>query len=114
VDRTLVSVVAPVYNESAVVRELVDRLSAVADGLADRHDFEFVLTDDGSEDGSLEVLTELIQALASGALGWLIGGGLLIVLAAWSFLLGFAAELLVRGRLGAGDDRGNRVRRVYN
>ncbi|MBU0516601.1 MAG: glycosyltransferase family 2 protein [Proteobacteria bacterium] len=60
--RTLVTVVAPVYNEEALVHEFVQRLGATADGLAESYDFEFVLADDGSVDGTLEILTGLIEA----------------------------------------------------
>jgi glycosyltransferase involved in cell wall biosynthesis len=59
--RTLVSVVAPVFNEAGAIHEFVQRLRAVADGLAGSHDFEFVLVDDGSGDGTLDILAGLIQ-----------------------------------------------------
>lgn len=48
------SVVVPVYNESATVRELIRRVEAV--GLAD----EIVVVDDGSIDGTHELLAELV------------------------------------------------------
>jgi glycosyltransferase involved in cell wall biosynthesis len=51
--RPLVSVIAPVYNEEAVIEEFVARLAAVLDGLRDRYDAEIVLVDDGSRDSSL-------------------------------------------------------------
>lgn len=46
--------VVPVYNESATVRELIRRVEAV--GLAD----EIVVVDDGSIDGTHELLAELV------------------------------------------------------
>ena len=49
----LVSLVIPVYNEAATLKELVRRVVAV------EFDKELVLVDDGSTDGSREMLTEL-------------------------------------------------------
>lgn len=57
--RPLVSVVAPVYNEAAVLPELVERLGRVAATLEAEYRFEFVLVDDGSSDGSLQVARTL-------------------------------------------------------
>jgi len=51
--RALVSVIAPVYDEEAVIEEFVTRLFTVLDGLRDRYDAEIVLVDDGSHDASL-------------------------------------------------------------
>jgi dolichol-phosphate mannosyltransferase len=51
----LLSVVAPVYNEAEVIRDFHRR---VADTLADEP-FELVLVDDGSSDGTSEVLDAL-------------------------------------------------------
>jgi len=59
--RPLVSIVAPVYNEEAIIGEFVSRLQAVADGLRDRYDFEIILVDDGSADASLARLKELAR-----------------------------------------------------
>jgi glycosyltransferase involved in cell wall biosynthesis len=52
-----VSVVIPVFNEVKNLPELVDRVQAALTG----HDFELVLVDDGSSDGS----AKLIEGLAS-------------------------------------------------
>jgi glycosyltransferase involved in cell wall biosynthesis len=49
----LVSLVIPVYNEAATLKELVRRVVAV------ELDKELVFVDDGSTDGSREMLTEL-------------------------------------------------------
>lgn len=53
--RPLVSVVVPVFNEEAVLPELLRRLAAVFDG-ASGCDWEAVLVDDGSRDGSVALL----------------------------------------------------------
>jgi len=58
----LVSVVAPVFNESASLPAFVQRLAAVSRQLGDRYDWEFILVDDGSTDGSLEICRGLISA----------------------------------------------------
>jgi len=49
------SVVMPVYNERATVREVIGRVLAVP------IDIELLCIDDGSSDGSREILTELQQ-----------------------------------------------------
>jgi glycosyltransferase involved in cell wall biosynthesis len=52
-----ISVVVPLLNESRSLNELHDRLSPVLDKIATRHEIIFV--DDGSDDGSLEVLRQI-------------------------------------------------------
>src|SRR5689334_7771083 len=52
---TLLSVVAPVYNEEATVDQFYSRVCAALEGLR----FELVLIDDGSTDGSAEMLERL-------------------------------------------------------
>src|SRR5690348_13668347 len=60
-----VSLAIPVYNESKTLRELVRRVVEVP------FDKELVLVDDGSKDGS----RELLQSLAEGGLAsWLPAG----------------------------------------
>jgi len=54
----VVSVVAPVYNEAATLTEFVERLVRTTRGLEPRYQFEFVLVDDGSTDGSLTLASE--------------------------------------------------------
>src|SRR5258708_35906848 len=49
------SVVMPVYNERATLREVVSRVLAVP------LDIELICIDDGSRDGSREILAELGQ-----------------------------------------------------
>src|ERR1700716_1292715 len=47
----LVSIVAPMFNESATLGEFVTRLARATAALESRYAFEFVLVDDGSVDG---------------------------------------------------------------
>jgi dolichol-phosphate mannosyltransferase len=58
--RPTLSVVAPVFNEEAILHELYRRLSAVLDGAG--LDWELVLINDGSRDRSLEIMRELNAA----------------------------------------------------
>jgi polyisoprenyl-phosphate glycosyltransferase len=53
----LLSVVAPVYNEEALVEQFYARVTAALDGLA----FELVLVDDGSSDSTPIVLDSLSE-----------------------------------------------------
>src|SRR4051794_36382677 len=59
-DRELrtVSVVVPVFNEREVLGELHRRLEAALTGV----EFELVLVDDGSQDGTAEVLAALAES----------------------------------------------------
>ena len=54
----LLSVVAPVYNEVALIDAFYQRVCTALAGLP----FELVLVDDGSSDGSLEVLERLAES----------------------------------------------------
>jgi glycosyltransferase involved in cell wall biosynthesis len=54
-----VSIVAPSFNEAATLREFLARLASVTASLRD-HTFEFILVDDGSTDGTLELAKGLI------------------------------------------------------
>jgi polyisoprenyl-phosphate glycosyltransferase len=65
--RPTLSVVAPVYNEEAILHELYRRLSEVLDGAG--LDWELVLVNDGSRDRSPEIMRELHAALTN-ALRW--------------------------------------------
>lgn len=60
VTRPRLSIVAPVYNEGALIRDFIARLTAVTDGLADRFDIEIVLVDDGSRDNTLQIMKSLV------------------------------------------------------
>ncbi len=59
--KPLIGIVIPVYNEQAVLEELMQRLQAVAEGLKDRYQFEFIFVDDGSRDKSLEICRKLTK-----------------------------------------------------
>ncbi len=52
-----ISVVVPVYNSSATLRELVHALHGVLDSLAD--EYELILVNDGSKDSSARIMQEL-------------------------------------------------------
>lgn len=55
--RQLISIVAPVYNEESVLEALYERVSTVLDGAGEN--WEMVLVDDGSRDGSAQVIARL-------------------------------------------------------
>lgn len=55
----LLSVIVPVYNEAAVLPELVRRLRAMADSAPVRA-VEFLIVSDGSSDGSNEAIRRLV------------------------------------------------------
>src|SRR5437868_12512490 len=57
-----VSVVSPFYNEEKSLDELIQRLIAVTEGLADQYKFEFILVDDGSRDKSLTIARRLADS----------------------------------------------------
>jgi undecaprenyl-phosphate 4-deoxy-4-formamido-L-arabinose transferase len=54
------SVVIPVYNSEAILRPLTDRLAPVLREIAS--DYELILVNDGSRDGSWSVVSELCAA----------------------------------------------------
>ncbi len=54
----LLSVVAPIYNEEAVIEAFYGRVCAALEGLS----FELVLVDDGSRDGSTAILERLADS----------------------------------------------------
>lgn len=55
-----ISVVAPCYNEEPNVREFVRRVSGVLEGLGLQ--YEIILVDDGSRDGTYEAAVEIARA----------------------------------------------------
>jgi|HubBroStandDraft_3_1064219.scaffolds.fasta_scaffold14002_3 glycosyltransferase involved in cell wall biosynthesis len=59
-ERLKLSVVIPVYNERYLVRELVERVLAVS--VPEIEQLEVLVVDDGSRDGSREILRELAAA----------------------------------------------------
>lgn len=57
-DKKLISIVIPVYNEEPNIDNLIPRIAAVADSLLDTYEFEFVFTDNCSEDNTFGKLAE--------------------------------------------------------
>lgn len=57
-----VSVVMPVYNESATIREIVRRVLAMKDIIS-----ELIIVDDASTDGGDEIICEIVRKEAGGA-----------------------------------------------
>jgi polyisoprenyl-phosphate glycosyltransferase len=57
-DRPLISIVVPVFNERANLRRFYDEVTAVMHA-AGGYRWEFVFADDGSRDGSFEIVEEL-------------------------------------------------------
>jgi len=55
----MISIVIPIYNESEVLPELYRRLQGAADLW--QEPFEVILVDDGSTDGSLELMRDMAQ-----------------------------------------------------
>ena len=53
----LISVVVPMFNEQECLQAMFDRLSAVRKQVGE--DFEFIFVDDGSSDGTLQMLRDL-------------------------------------------------------
>ncbi|MDE5443678.1 glycosyltransferase [Bradyrhizobium sp. CSA207] len=56
-ERTQISIVVPVYNESGALANLISEIGAVCD--ARNYEFEIIVVDDGSTDGSAEVAAGL-------------------------------------------------------
>jgi polyisoprenyl-phosphate glycosyltransferase len=59
--RPLVSIVVPVYNEEATVDAFYKAVTRVAAGIQDAYEFEFVFTDNHSEDRTFPLLEELAK-----------------------------------------------------
>ena len=57
--RPTLSVVTPVFNESENLSQLYDRLRTTLE--ANSLDFEIIFVNDGSQDGSLEIMANLAQ-----------------------------------------------------
>lgn len=56
--RRLITISIPVYNEEGNIARLLERLNAFAASEAERFDFEFLFTDNASEDRTYELLAE--------------------------------------------------------
>ncbi len=59
---TTISIVVPAYNEEGCVDELAQRLKDVFEGLGPRYDFEAVIVENGSADGTYEKLLTIAAA----------------------------------------------------
>ncbi len=57
-----VSVIAPVYNEVENLPRLYEALTPVLQNIG--HDYEIMLIDDGSRDGSWEILNHLLHRIS--------------------------------------------------
>src|SRR5205807_2190497 len=62
INRNLVSIIAPVFNEEAVIAEFVNRLYAALTPLDEKYTFEIILVNDGSKDGSLAIMKQLAES----------------------------------------------------
>jgi dolichol-phosphate mannosyltransferase len=60
-----VSVVTPLFNERECVNLLVDSLARLEQSLSDRMEFEFLLVDDGSTDGTSAFVQDAIAGRAN-------------------------------------------------
>ncbi|MCL4457677.1 MAG: glycosyltransferase family 2 protein [Nitrospirae bacterium] len=59
-DITFISIVAPVYNEEAVIGQFIERISQTM-SLLKSYDYELILVDDGSNDFSLKVMKKYVS-----------------------------------------------------
>lgn len=59
--KKLISILVPVYNEEGNVQRLYDRVTSALSAEADKYDFEFVFTDNHSEDLTFELLREIAR-----------------------------------------------------
>jgi glycosyltransferase involved in cell wall biosynthesis len=59
--KRLVSIIAPVYNEEAIIQEFVRRTVGAIAPLESRYTFEIILVNDGSSDASLTRMTALLD-----------------------------------------------------
>lgn len=60
-EKKLVCLVTPVYNEQSVLPLFYERMSRVMDGLADRYNLKVICVDDGSRDKSWQMIRECSQ-----------------------------------------------------
>ena len=58
-EKKLLSIVVPVFSEEKVILEFYRRMRDMLTGLGSRYDHELLFIDDGSRDGSLDLLKEL-------------------------------------------------------
>lgn len=57
--KQLISICIPVLNESDNLKELIDRLNAVSNQESSKYEFEFIFTDNQSDDGTWELINQL-------------------------------------------------------
>lgn len=57
--KKMVSIIIPVFNESAVLHKLYDALQQIIQEIEKKYNYELIFVDDGSKDGSWEILKEL-------------------------------------------------------
>jgi glycosyltransferase involved in cell wall biosynthesis len=57
-----ISVVVPLYNEESNVAPLLERIAAILERLPDRPEYEIVLVNDGSSDGTLAAIRKEMRA----------------------------------------------------
>lgn len=60
-DKNLLSIIVPVYNEDASISETVNRLQKLRDNLAQEINVELIFVDDGSKDKSLAHLRKVAE-----------------------------------------------------
>lgn len=58
-ERPVISIIAPIYNEEAVIDELHRRLTPVLEGM--NRPFEVLMVNDGSRDRSMEKMVEIVR-----------------------------------------------------
>ena len=57
--KKLISIITPVFNEEENVTKCCDEVRRIFDGLADRYDFEHIIADNCSDDGTLTLLRQI-------------------------------------------------------
>jgi glycosyltransferase involved in cell wall biosynthesis len=60
-EKKLVCIVTPVYNEQSVLPFFFERMARVMDGLADRYTLKVICVDDGSRDKTWQMIRECSQ-----------------------------------------------------
>jgi glycosyltransferase involved in cell wall biosynthesis len=63
--KSMISIVAPVYNEAKVIEQFAERVYAAITPLADRYSFELILVNDGSRDDSLAIMKRMTSRFDS-------------------------------------------------
>ncbi len=58
-DKKLISIILPIFNEAETIDVLYDRLRGVIDSVSDCYDFEIIMVNDGSIDDSWKKISQL-------------------------------------------------------